>query len=117
MKVSAEYAQEHFPDLIDAAFNGEEVEIAVPDKPALILVPRIAGRYGTPSGRPRAEFFGSGEGLVKPTQDDQAKRPFSEFLGIWEGKVTLPTDEEWRAMDKELEDEMLNGPVFPPEHV
>jgi antitoxin (DNA-binding transcriptional repressor) of toxin-antitoxin stability system len=94
MKVSAQYAQEHFPDLIDAAFNGEEVEIAVPDKPALVLVPRIAGRYGTPSGRPRRELLYAGEGLI----------------------ANLPTDEEWRAMDKELEDEMLNGPIFPPEH-
>jgi antitoxin (DNA-binding transcriptional repressor) of toxin-antitoxin stability system len=94
MKVSAQYAQEHFPDLVDAAYSGEPVEIAVPDKPALFLAPRVVGRKGTPSGRPRAELLGAGEGLVR-----------------------VPTDEEWRAMDKELEDEMLNGPIFPPEHV
>jgi antitoxin (DNA-binding transcriptional repressor) of toxin-antitoxin stability system len=34
MKVSAQYAQVHFADLIDAASNGEEVEIAVPDNTA-----------------------------------------------------------------------------------
>ncbi len=93
MKVSAQYAEEHFSEVLDAASNGEEVEIAVPGKPALFLAKRIAGRKGTPSGRPRAELFGAGEGLIK-----------------------LPTDEEWRAMDKEIEDEMLNGPIFPPEH-
>jgi antitoxin (DNA-binding transcriptional repressor) of toxin-antitoxin stability system len=97
MKVSAQYAQEHFADLLNAASSGEEVEIALAGKPALLLAPRLAprlaGRKGTPSGRPRAELLGAGEGLV-----------------------TLPTDEEWRAMDKEIENEMLNGPIFPPEH-
>jgi antitoxin (DNA-binding transcriptional repressor) of toxin-antitoxin stability system len=92
MKVSAQFAQEHFADLADAASNGEEVEIALPGKPTLFLAPRIAGRKGTPSGRPRRELLYAGEGLV-----------------------TVPTDEEWRAMDKEIEDEMLNGPIFPPE--
>ncbi len=31
MKVSAEYAREHFDDLLAAADSGEEVEIARPD--------------------------------------------------------------------------------------
>ena len=56
------------------------------DKPALFLVPHPAPRKSTPSGRPRREL-----------------------LYAWEGKIKLPTDEEWRAMDKEIEDEMLNG--------
>lgn len=94
MKVSAQYAQEHFADILDRASGGEEVEIAVPGKPALVLASRTPpGKNGTLSGRPRAELLGAGEGLI-----------------------TLPTDEEWRVMDKEIEDEMLNGPVFPPEH-
>jgi antitoxin (DNA-binding transcriptional repressor) of toxin-antitoxin stability system len=92
MKVSAQYAQEHFADLLDAASSGEEVEIALAGKPALFLAPRLAGRKGTPSGRPRRELLYAGEGLVTP-----------------------PTPEEWRAMDKELEDEMLNRPIFPSE--
>jgi hypothetical protein len=37
------------------------------------------------------------------------------LLGAWEGKIQLPTDEEWAAMDKEIEDEMVNGPLFPDE--
>jgi hypothetical protein len=93
MKVSAQYAQEHFDDILNAASSGEEVEIALPDKPALFLARRIATFKGTPSARPRAELLGAGEGLI-----------------------TLPTHEEWRAMDKEIEDEMLNGRIFPPEH-
>lgn len=37
MKVSAQYAEEHFADILNAASNGEEVEIALPGKPALVL--------------------------------------------------------------------------------
>jgi antitoxin (DNA-binding transcriptional repressor) of toxin-antitoxin stability system len=33
MKVSAQYAEAHFADILNAASNGEEVEIALPDKP------------------------------------------------------------------------------------
>ena len=35
-----------------------------------------------------------------------------DLFGAWEGKMILPTDEEWRAMDKEIEDEIVNGPIF-----
>lgn len=94
MKVSAQYAQEHFADILDAADNGEEVEIARADKPTLFLAPRPVEMKQTRPQRPRAELFGAGEGLI-----------------------TLPTDEEWRAMDKEIEDEMLNGSIFPPDTV
>ena len=92
MKVSAEYAQEHFADILNTASSGEEVEIALPGKPALFLAPRLSSRESTPSGRSRRELLYAGEGLV-----------------------TTPTHEEWRKMDKELEDEMLNGSIFPPE--
>ena len=90
MKVSAQYAQEH---LLTAASSGEEVEIALPGKPALFLAPRPAEPFPATPRHPRAEL-----------------------LYAWEGKITLPTADEWRTMDKELEDEMLNGPIFPPEH-
>ena len=93
MKVSAQYAQEHLPDLLTAASSGEEVEIALPGKPALFLAPRPTESLPVPPRRPRAEL-----------------------LYAWEGKITLPTADEWRTMDKELEDEMLNGPVFPPDY-
>ena len=91
VNVSLQYAQEHFADLISAADRGEEVEITRPDKPALRLVtsPETAiRRTGS-----RCDLLGRGEGLI-----------------------TIPTDEEWAAMDKEIEDEMVNGPIFPDEH-
>jgi antitoxin (DNA-binding transcriptional repressor) of toxin-antitoxin stability system len=89
MKVSAQYAEEHFADILNAASNGEEVEIALPGKPALVLAPRSTAGKGTPSGRPRRELWGA-----------------------WEGRITLPTDAEWKAMKKELEDQMLDVSKF-----
>ena len=38
------------------------------------------------------------------------------IVGAWAGRgLTCPTKEEWAAMDKEIEDDFLNGPLFPPE--
>jgi antitoxin (DNA-binding transcriptional repressor) of toxin-antitoxin stability system len=37
MKVSAQYAEEHFADILNAASNGEEVEIALHGNPAPCL--------------------------------------------------------------------------------
>ena len=37
------------------------------------------------------------------------------LLAPGEGLITLPTDEEWVAMDKEIEDLMIHSPVFPDE--
>ena len=90
MKVDAQYAETHFSQLVSAAYRGEEVRIAIPDKPGLRLVVEEAAEVVRPVGR--KHLFGAGEGLI-----------------------TLPSDEEWRAMDKEIEDEMVNGPIFPPE--
>jgi antitoxin (DNA-binding transcriptional repressor) of toxin-antitoxin stability system len=42
MKVSAQYAEEHFADLLNAASNGEEVEIALPGKPSILLTRVLA---------------------------------------------------------------------------
>jgi antitoxin (DNA-binding transcriptional repressor) of toxin-antitoxin stability system len=83
MKVSAQYAEEHFSDILTAVDNGEEVEIARPDKPALFLAPRSNSRPSTPSGRPRKELWGA-----------------------WEGLVTAPTEAEWREIKKEFADQM-----------
>ena len=89
MKVSAQYAEEHFADILNAASSGEEVEIALPGKPALVLVVRSTGRTSTRSARPRSELWGA-----------------------WEGKIALPTDAEWKAMKMELEDQMLDASKF-----
>jgi antitoxin (DNA-binding transcriptional repressor) of toxin-antitoxin stability system len=93
MKVSAQYAQEHFADILTAIDTGEEVELTRPGQPSLFIAPRPSEPA---SARP--------------------KRPRAALLYAWEGKITLPTAEEWRTMDKEIEDEMLNGPISPPEH-
>ncbi len=92
MKVSAQYAATHFDDILSAASNGEEVEIAIPDKPTLKLI--VANPPAPVQSTGRRHLFGAGKGLV-----------------------TVPTDEEWDAMKKELEHDMLDGPFFPPEHL
>ncbi len=91
MNVSLQYAQEHLADLISAADRGEEVEITRPDEPVLRLV-------------------------TSPETDARRVGNRRSLLGCGEGLITLPTDEGWAAMDKEIEDEMLNGPIFPDEH-
>jgi antitoxin (DNA-binding transcriptional repressor) of toxin-antitoxin stability system len=47
MQVSLQYAAEHLAELASAARRGEEVEIAQPDEPPLILAPRSTVRKRT----------------------------------------------------------------------
>jgi antitoxin (DNA-binding transcriptional repressor) of toxin-antitoxin stability system len=87
MKVSAQYAEEHFADILDAAIHGEDVEIATPEQASVRLT------------------------LIQPTTTIQAVskvRPLGRLRGLME----LPTDEEWAAMDKELEDLIVNAPLI-----
>jgi antitoxin (DNA-binding transcriptional repressor) of toxin-antitoxin stability system len=88
MKVSAQYAEDHFKELLATAEAGEEIEISSEGESSfkLFLVP-------------------------KEKQRPRGKR----ILGAGVGELILPTDEEWKAMDKELEDIMVNGPLFPVE--
>jgi len=51
MKVSAQNAEAHFPDLLWAAASGIEVEIAVPDKATLKLVVAHPPGPAKPAGR------------------------------------------------------------------
>jgi prevent-host-death family protein len=87
MEVNVHQAKTQLSKLIAAAESGEEVVIARNGKAAVKLVPVAVA----------------------------AKRPRRELWGAWEGKIKLPTDAEWAAMDKEIEDEMVNGPIFPAE--
>jgi len=87
MEVNVHHAKTHLSKLISAVESGEEVVIARNGKPAVRLVP-VA---------------------------EVAKKPRRELWGAWEGKITLPTEAEWKAMDKEIEGEMVNGPIFPGE--
>jgi antitoxin (DNA-binding transcriptional repressor) of toxin-antitoxin stability system len=87
MKVSAQYAEEHFADILHAAIGGEDVEIATPEQASVRLT------------------------LIQP---DTAAHPAIQVrpLGRLKGLVELPTDEEWAAMDKEIEDLMVNAPFI-----
>ena len=85
MQVNLQYAEEHLAELANAADKGEVVEISRPDKPALKLVVS-----NSPS-----------------RQERMGKR----ILGAGRGELRIPSDEEWAAMDKELEREMLDRPL------
>jgi antitoxin (DNA-binding transcriptional repressor) of toxin-antitoxin stability system len=87
MKVSAQYAEEHFADILHAADNGEEVEIARPDRPALFLAPR-----------PASVPF---------------KRTTPRILGEGVGEMVVPSWDEWKTMDHELEREVNDHPLIP----
>ena len=91
VNVSLQYAQEHFADLISAADRGEEVEITRPGKPTVRLVISTVTH------------------VRKIANRSQPARPMAR-------SDQAPNLKTWAAMDKEIEDEMLNGPIFPDEH-
>jgi antitoxin (DNA-binding transcriptional repressor) of toxin-antitoxin stability system len=85
MKVTAQYAEEHLTDILIAADNGEQVEIARPERPTYRLE------------------------LVKPI----AVKPVGKrSLGGGRGKMIVPGWEEWKAMDKQIEQEMCDAPLI-----
>ncbi len=88
MKVNVQYAETHLADLIAAASRGEIVEIDTPVACAQI--------YASP----------------KPAV---TKMPARRILGAGRGEMRVPSDEEWRAMDKQLERLMNDSPLFPDE--
>lgn len=85
MKVSAQYAQEHLVELLEAADGGEAIEIAREGKSSykLFLVPR-------------------------PGEPLEGKR----ILGAGVGELIVPTDEEWRAMKEEDARLMNDAPLM-----
>jgi len=87
MQVSLKYAQEHLPDLVSAANRGEEVEIAAPDQAPVRLT------------------------LVVATEPPRDFPRLPRLPGRLKGIIEAPTDEEWAAMDKELEELMVSGPL------
>ncbi len=94
MQVSLHYAQEHLEDLASALDRGEEVEIARPEKPSLKLVISNPAKLVS-------------KGLVGA----DGKR----VLGAGRGEMIVPTWEEWKAMDKELEQLINESTLFPSE--
>jgi antitoxin (DNA-binding transcriptional repressor) of toxin-antitoxin stability system len=85
MQVNLQYAEEHFADLVSAADSGEEVEISRPDKPPLKLV---VSKTTTPVLKDGMRVLGAGVGQLR-----------------------VPSEEEWRTMDLEMEREMLDAPL------
>jgi antitoxin (DNA-binding transcriptional repressor) of toxin-antitoxin stability system len=88
MKVSAQYAETHLDQLLDAAKAGEEVEIAAPDRTSF----RIELITQRPSDRPRPS---------------NAVR----VLGAGRGELRVPSEDEWTEMDKQLEQTMKDDPL------
>ena len=93
MKVSAQYAQEHFADLLHAASSGEEIEIALAGKPAL----RLALVAAKPAAPTPAQ-------LDSPPSWLTPERPRSELFGSLKGKLALSEDWDSPETSKEIED-------------
>jgi hypothetical protein len=91
MKVSAQYASTHFDELTSAVDQGELVEIERPQKAALrlVLVPQPTGSQST------------GPHPLGP-----------RILGAGKAELRVPSEEEWAAMDRELEQEMIHAPLM-----
>jgi antitoxin (DNA-binding transcriptional repressor) of toxin-antitoxin stability system len=87
MQVSLKYAQEHLSDLVSAANRGEDVEIAAPDQSPVRLT------------------------LVISNEPARDLPRLPRLPGRLKGIIEVPTDEEWAAMDKELEELMVNAPL------
>lgn len=87
MKVNVQYAEAHFAELARSAARGEEVEVSMPDGPILKLV------------------------VSNPPV--QANNLGKRMLGAGIGKMRVPSWEEWKAMDKEMEREMSSGSLLP----
>lgn len=85
MHVNFQYAEEHFAELAKAVDEGQIVEISRPEKPALKLVM---------------------SNVLAPQ-----KRTGKRILGAGRGELRIPSDEEWAAVDKELERDMLDSPL------
>jgi antitoxin (DNA-binding transcriptional repressor) of toxin-antitoxin stability system len=86
MKVNVQYAETHIAELFSSAARGEEVEVALPDGQTIKLV---------------------------VSNPPPARKTGKRILGAGVGMLRIPSEEEWRAMDKEMEREMLDSPLQP----
>ncbi len=84
MKVSAQYAQEHFADILTAIDTGEEVELTRPGQSSVRLI------------------------LVESTSAKEQPATGKRILGAGVGELRVPSFEEWQAMDADLGD----GPLM-----
>ncbi len=86
MKVSAQYAESNLSALYHAVDRGEEVEIVRPGKPVLRL---LAVRAEVAPGKAGRRILGAGV-----------------------GELRVPSEDEWREMDKEMERKMCDAPLM-----
>ena len=89
MKVSTQYANEHFDELALAAERGESVEIASDSRPALLLVKKPVDSRGS------------------------VRRSRSEILGIFAGKMWISPNFDSPEVNDAIAAEFEDGPVFP----
>ncbi|SRR6266516_1535325 len=85
-KVNMHEAKTHLSKLVERVEGGEEIVISRAGKPAAKLVP-------VPQSKP-------------------GKRK----LGGWEGRLQMPSDEEWKKLDEEIERMFEESEIFPGEN-
>lgn len=83
--VNMHEAKTNLSKLVERVEKGEEIVISRAGKPAAKLVP--------------------------VPQEKPGKRQ----LGAWEGRFKLPSDEEWKRMDEEIEQLFEESKIFPGE--
>jgi len=99
MKVDFQYAETHRADLIAAVDNGEQVEIARQDKPALRLVASLPAQESDgPIWRypeiPRSEVFGYAKGNMYLADDWDSPEVNAEIADLFENSVLFPKTTE-----------------------
>jgi len=120
MKVSAQYAEEHIADLLVAASNGEEVEIAMPQRRALKLgLAESSATSARPAGR-RVLEAGRGEMRSAGGEDWQRmdpvwkvpERPRAELFGSLTDKMEVSADWDSEETNLEIEREFEGAGEF-----
>ncbi len=89
MRVTAQYAQEHFSDLVSAVDRGEEIEIGRPDKPTLRLVVAQAASEMN-EVRPRSELFGVARGTMHLAHDWDSADTNGQIADLFEKSELFP---------------------------
>jgi antitoxin (DNA-binding transcriptional repressor) of toxin-antitoxin stability system len=108
MQVTLQYATEHLDELASAADNGEDVEIARPEKPLLRLVTSATlpdGQAGDddPLGalRRKVSAVRFDEWQRMDPVREVPERPRSELFGSLAGKIEMSSD--WNSDQTNLE--------------
>jgi antitoxin (DNA-binding transcriptional repressor) of toxin-antitoxin stability system len=85
MKVSAQYAESHLAELLEATDNGQSVEIARPNKASvkLTLVP-------SPEKFDRTGMVGSGKGMIWMSDDFDSPEANEEIARLFNESTLFP---------------------------